>query len=158
MVLSRYSLATIKGGVLAEVYPKFADTLTLDNIRPMASKKHLILIYPRLPLCLRSERVMVEWIPKVCLYVREITRLVDRDPTFLVYSLFLFVYFVHVSLEWQSMWHSRIPAADENYHKRRSLTKWKLISSFRHTYGRSSWWRFYLQIRLYLQNPLCFGG
>lgn len=42
---------------------------------------------------------MVEWIPKVCLYGREITRFVDRDPTFLVYSLFLFVYFVHVSLE-----------------------------------------------------------
>ena len=97
-----YFLGTLwqqsRGGVLAEVYPKLADT-HLNNIRPMASKKYLILIYPRLPLCLRSKRVMVEWIPKVCLYVREITRLVDRDPTFLVYSLFPFVYFVHVSLE-----------------------------------------------------------
>ncbi|KAB8252406.1 hypothetical protein BDV35DRAFT_227196 [Aspergillus flavus] len=65
-----YFLGTLwqqsRGGVLAEVYPKLADT-HLNNIRPMASKKYLILIYPRLPLCLRSKRVMVEWIPKVCL-------------------------------------------------------------------------------------------
>ena len=99
MVLSRYSLATIKGRCVSRSISEARRHSHLNNIRPMASKKYLILIYPRLPLCLRSKRVMVEWIPKVCLYVRENTRLVDRDPTFLVYSLFLFVYFVHVSLE-----------------------------------------------------------